>query len=276
MGAYRETLTLMTFSVVLFTLLFQGVTMESLLRRLGIITISEAQVEYQQRHARAIAARSGYEHVERLHREGLVSDHTWDTIQPGILGRVKALTSAVQEALHNAPELEAGEIITARQEALRAQRSTLSTLRSDGVISQEIFEQLVTEVDIAMSSTADEWSRQVFENRFSDDICQLMMVMIQDRDLEAVSNALSTRHIPSTRIQSTGGFLRQRNHLLLVGLPEGKLPQALDAINSAGRSKIEYVTNPKRMPGALFGDPIPVEVKGATVFVFDIERCEVF
>jgi CPA1 family monovalent cation:H+ antiporter len=275
MGEHRNTLTLMTFSVVLFTLLFQGILMESLLRRLGLITISEAQIEYQQRHARAIAARSGFEHVERLHKIGLVSNHTWEKIRPTILERVKALTSAVQEALQGAPELEAGELITARRESLRAQRNTLSSLRSDGVISQETYEQLVAEVDIALDTAADQWSRHIFEDQTEDDICQLMMVVIQDRDLETVSNALSSRNIPVTRIQSTGGFLRQRNHLLLVGLPEGKLNQALEAVNRAGRSKVEYVTSPKGMPGVVFGEPLQVEVHGATVFVFEIDRCEV-
>jgi CPA1 family monovalent cation:H+ antiporter len=90
MGEYRNTLTLMTFSVVLFTLLFQGITMESLLNKLGLITVSDAQIEYQRRHARAIAARSGHEHVERLHQIGLVSDHTWEKIHPIILERTKA------------------------------------------------------------------------------------------------------------------------------------------------------------------------------------------
>ncbi|MCJ7570204.1 MAG: Na+/H+ antiporter [Anaerolineales bacterium] len=275
MGEHRNTLTLMTFSVVLFTLLFQGISMEGLLRKLGLITHSEAQIEYEQRHARALAARSGYEHVERLHRIGLVSNHTWEKIHPIILERVKALTSTVQEALQAAPELEAGEIITARRESLRAQRNTLSTLRSDGVISQETYEQLVAEVDVALDTAVDQWNRQIFEELNKDEICQLMMVIIQDRDLETVSNALSSRNIPVTRIQSTGGFLRRRNHLLLVGLPEGKLNQAIEAINRAGRSKIEYVTSPKGMPGVIFGEPLQVEIKGATVFVFDIDRCEV-
>ncbi len=276
MGEYRNTLTLMTFSVVLFTLLVQGISMEGLLRKLGLITHSEAQIEYEQRHARAIAARSGYEHVERLHRIGLVSNHTWEKIHPIIVQRVKALTSAVQEALQVAPELEAGEINTARRESLRAQRNTLSTLRSDGVIGQETYEQLVAEVDIALDTAADQWSRQVFDERIDDDICRLMMVVIQDRDLETVSNALSSRNIPTTRIQSMGGFLRRRNHLLLIGLPEGKLDQAMEALNSAGRSKIEYVTSPKGMPGVVLGEPLRLEIKGATVFVFDIDRCEVF
>lgn len=276
MGDHRNTLTLMTFSVVLFTLLVQGISMEGLLRRLGLITVSDAQIEYQQRHARAIAARSGFEHVERLHQTGLVSNHTWEKIRPIILERTKALTSAVQEALQDTPELEAGELITARRESLRAQRNTLSTLRTDGVIGQETFEQLVAEVDIALDISADQWSRQIFDERIEDEICQLMMVVIQDRDLETVSNALSSRSIPTTRIQSMGGFLRRRNHLLLIGLPEGKLDQAMEALNSAGRSKIEYVTSPKGMPGVVLGEPLRLEIKGATVFVFDIDRCEVF
>jgi uncharacterized protein YaaQ len=144
------------------------------------------------------------------------------------------------------------------------------------VIGQETYQQLVAEVDIALDTTAEQWSRQIFDERIEDEIHQLMMVIIQDRDLESVSNALSSRNIPTTRIQSMGGFLRRRNHLLLVGLPEGKLDQAVEALNNAGRSKVEYVTSPKGMPGVVFGEPLRLEIKGATVFVFDIDRCEVF
>jgi uncharacterized protein YaaQ len=134
----------------------------------------------------------------------------------------------------------------------------------------------VAEVDIALDTTAEQWSRQIFEEQFADDLCQLMMVVVQDRDLEGVSNAFSTRNIPTTRIQSMGGFLRQKNHLLLVGIPEGRLDHAKEALKSTGRRKTEYVTSPKGIPGLIFSDPLPVEIKGATIFVFDIDRCEVF
>src|SRR5574341_1300115 len=52
LGADRDLLRVMAFGVVLFTLLAQATTMRPLIRWLRIITRSEAQVEYETRHAR--------------------------------------------------------------------------------------------------------------------------------------------------------------------------------------------------------------------------------
>jgi len=57
-GPDRDLLNTMAFGVALFTLLVQATTMNSLVRRLGIITIDPVQVDYKQRHARLTALRS--------------------------------------------------------------------------------------------------------------------------------------------------------------------------------------------------------------------------
>ena len=49
------------------------------------------------------------------------------------------------------PVLEAEELDTAWREMLRAQRSSLLSLRQDGVISDEAFEQLTTDIDAQLS-----------------------------------------------------------------------------------------------------------------------------
>ncbi len=70
-GDSRQTIIVMTFGVVLFTLIGQGLTMGGIVRRLKIITVPEVQREYERRHARALAAQSSYDHLERMHRQGL-------------------------------------------------------------------------------------------------------------------------------------------------------------------------------------------------------------
>ncbi len=57
-GPERDLLRVMAYGVVLFTLLVQSTTMSPLIRRLKIITRSEAQVEYEIQHARLTALRS--------------------------------------------------------------------------------------------------------------------------------------------------------------------------------------------------------------------------
>lgn len=274
MGPQRETVLVMSFGIVLFTLLGQGLTMDPLINRLGLIERSEEQIEYERRHARALAARAGVEHLSRLHRDGLISSHTWEELNPILNERVQALADAVQEVLHSDPELEREEFVISRREMLRAQRSTLVGLRRTGVISDEPYEDLVTEVDAALQSDLMEWHPHSFEEPLTVDVCQLMMVVVQDRDLESVSNALSMRGIRNTRIRSSGGFLRQQNHVLMVGVSEGRLEAAISTIQRSSSSRVEYLPSPFESASFTLGQSIPVEVRGATVFVFDVERCE--
>ena len=123
----RQTVILMTFGVVLFSIVGQGFSMDRLLLRLKLLVRSEEQLEYESRQARALATRAGYEHIQRLSEDGLISLHTWESLQPIIKGRMEALSAAIQETLHDFPELEAQEMLTTRREMLRAQRGMLAT-----------------------------------------------------------------------------------------------------------------------------------------------------
>ncbi len=149
-GPDRELLRTLAFGVALFTLLIQATTMSSLVRRLGIITIDPAQVDYKQRHARLTALRSAEAHIERLYREGLVSAPAWEKLKPKLQEQTALLADSVRELLRIEPVLESEELDTTRREILRAQRSAYFGMRGDGVISEEIFEKLSAEVDAAL------------------------------------------------------------------------------------------------------------------------------
>ena len=156
-GPERTLLRTLAFGVVLYTLLVQATTLRPLIRRLGIISRSADQVEYEKRHARLTALRSAESHLERRFREGLVSHHTWEVLRPMIQEQLAALAELVRESLRSAPGLEAEEIDTARREVLRAQRSALLGLRHDGVISDDVFDQLSVEIDGLLSGATDEF-----------------------------------------------------------------------------------------------------------------------
>ncbi len=151
LGPDRELLRAMTFGVVLFTLLVQSTTMGPLIRRLGIITRSEAQVEYELRHARLTALRAGDARIDRMHEDGLLSTHTWERLKLFLSENAASMTMAVRELLLTDPALEAEELDTGWRELNRAQRATLLSLRRDGVISEDVFEELTTEVDAQLS-----------------------------------------------------------------------------------------------------------------------------
>ncbi len=151
MGAQRDLLRVMAFGVVLFTLLVQSTTMAPLIRSLKIITRSEAQVEYELQHARLTALRSADARLDRLHYDGMLSSHTWEKLKRFISVQATSLAEKVRGLLLADPVLEAEELDTGWRELLRAQRSALFNLRRDGVISDDTYEELSTEVDAQLS-----------------------------------------------------------------------------------------------------------------------------
>jgi CPA1 family monovalent cation:H+ antiporter len=148
--ADRDLFRLMAFGVVLFTLLAQSTTMRPLIRKLGIITHNPLRVEYEKRHARLTSLRAALSHLDNRHREGLLSTHAWELLQPEFDNRVKTYRDEVRQTLQSAPDLEAEELDIARREALRAQRSALLSLVRDGVISQDVFDELGMEIDMEL------------------------------------------------------------------------------------------------------------------------------
>jgi len=63
--AERDLLRVMTFGVVLFTLLVKGTTTSYLLRRLGLVGRGKARLEYERRHGQLMAARAALDAVGR-------------------------------------------------------------------------------------------------------------------------------------------------------------------------------------------------------------------
>jgi CPA1 family monovalent cation:H+ antiporter len=151
LGPQRDLMKLMAFGVVLFTLLVQSTTMSPLLRRLKLVTRPPQQVEFEKRHARLTSARASLGHLERRHAEGLISSHAWERVRHMLVAKVETLSENVREMLRNSPELEAEELDTAYREALRAQRSALLGMRHDGVISNDVFDELAAEIDATLA-----------------------------------------------------------------------------------------------------------------------------
>ena len=274
LGNQRGTIIVMTFGVVLFTLIGQGLSMNSIMRRLGIVGRSDQQLDYERRHARALAAQTSYEHLERMHRQGLVSSHTWEILRPILTQRREALKEAVQEALQRVPDLEIEELQTARREMLRSQRSVFGNFRRDGVISEDTYEDLVSEIDMALDSGVDMWAKRILAKGEAPHITHLVTAVVQDEDVETVSNAMVLMGIPTTRVQSTGGLLGKRNHVMMIGIPEGQLSDVIEAIDASSRSRVRFLDAPVPELSGAISPGQAVEVGGATVFVFDVERYE--
>ena len=102
----------------------------------------------------------------------------------------------------------------------------------------------------------------------------LLIAVVQEQDLDAATRALEPLDASVAYLSSAGGFLGRRNATLLIGLPESKGQDALDALHDACRERIEYMTLPLEGSPMPMPAPVPVTVGGATVFALPVERFE--
>lgn len=271
----RNQLQVMAFGVVVFTLLVQGFSMSSLVRRMGLIRRSEAQVEYERRHARAVAVQSAYDHLERMRGNGLISDHTWQTLSPILKEHSQTLIESVKQVLAEDPGVEAEELDNARREALMAQRSTLTNLLRHGVISNSIYEQLIGEVDAALSDESVSWP-ELIRHQERPSITKLMAVVIQEQDLENAISSLTKLGLSITNLPSIGGFLGRQNVTLLIGFSDGQEEVVVRALSQACRRRVEYIAPPIEGAPIPLPSPAHITVGGATIFMLEVERYEEF
>jgi uncharacterized protein YaaQ len=265
----------MTFGVVLFTLLVQGVTMGRLVRFFKLSERREMEDEYERRHARAVAGRASLDYLSSMRRKGLISDHTWSTLAPVMEGYNKALIQAAKEVLVANPQLEADEIQSAWRELLQAQRSTYNTLYQSGVITDDTHSELVSEVDAALNNPNGTWAdtMQTMSSE-TQPVNRLIAAVVQEPDQENALSALTRLGFSVTRLPSIGAFLSRRNVTLLIGFHGSREAEAVAALQKSCKKRVEYIATPLEAGSMPFSTPVPVSVGGATVFVFEVERYE--
>lgn len=106
---------------------------------------------------------------------------------------------------------------------------------------------------------------------------KLVMVIVQDKDAVHLLDGLLARGLRATKLASTGGFLREGNTTLMIGVEDPRLDEVLQVVRGTCRAREQLVTPLAPLSGATESYvPYPVEVLvgGATMFVLSVERFE--
>lgn len=106
---------------------------------------------------------------------------------------------------------------------------------------------------------------------------KLIVAVIQDKDSVRLLEALVRKGYRATKLASTGGFLREGNTTVLIGVQDGQTDEVLATIRETCRPREQLVTPLAPMSGpadSYVAYPVEVLVGGATVFVLDVERYE--
>ena len=102
---------------------------------------------------------------------------------------------------------------------------------------------------------------------------KLLAAIVQDQDANLLMRSLSESNLRFTKISSTGGFLREGNTALLIGLEETLVEKALSIIKKTCHTRERFMDMSPLMGSEIdmSGFPIKVVVGGAVVFILNVE-----
>jgi CPA1 family monovalent cation:H+ antiporter len=142
----RNLIVFLTFSVILVTLVLQGLTLPSVIRALGLC--GKTGMEPEERYARQIALKEALGFLEAGKREkGEPYGHAYDDLIDRYEHRAAEVSG--DEGEHAASKAQVyQELVHAARGAVDAERKTIIRLRDEGVISDDVHRKIERELDL--------------------------------------------------------------------------------------------------------------------------------
>jgi uncharacterized protein YaaQ len=106
---------------------------------------------------------------------------------------------------------------------------------------------------------------------------KLVVAIVHSEDAGSLVDALLEREFRATRLHSSGGFLKQTNATVILGVDDDQVDEVIGIVGEQCHARTQVVNPmPPIMEPGEFYLPYPVEVEmgGAVVFVLPVERFE--
>ena len=144
---------IIAFSVVLFSLVVQGLTMRTLMQRLGISGApAEAEVRYELALAEVIGSRAALRRLSALNTQGLISDGDHTTLSEPYRARVREGESKIQ-SLAETSIVHSTRVEYARKDLISAQIEALIDAERSGTISSLVASEVLHGLDKALGQS---------------------------------------------------------------------------------------------------------------------------
>ncbi|GHH97397.1 Na+/H+ antiporter [Neobacillus kokaensis] len=147
--AGREDILIVAFSVVLFSLVVQGLSIKPLLSLLGVNKKTESFKEYEVLIARSYRLESAIEEIHKVKRNLFITEAVSQVLVEQYERELAELRNAMNQLFEKHPELKAKQQITLQKHSLYAQHEAIETLVKEEIISNEAAaeeQELITNV----------------------------------------------------------------------------------------------------------------------------------
>ena len=145
----RDLIIFLTFAVIFFTLVVQGLSLPALIRRLGV-SDGGADADEEIR-ARVMAAKAALDELDTLEDEEWTRDETVDRLRRFYEYRKRRFAARAGKLEDDGYEDRTLAYQQTLQQLLGAQREALLRMRSDGEVSNEVMNRILRELDLEES-----------------------------------------------------------------------------------------------------------------------------
>jgi CPA1 family monovalent cation:H+ antiporter len=143
----RESILAMTFGVVFFSLVVQGLTMRPLLKLLGMVRAPIERMEYEYKRGKLRSTRAALDTLEQMLNDGTVSESAFEQLRERYKSLNQDLAEEIATLQSQSDLLSQEDLVTTQRKCLLAERSTLQDLLREGIISDDVYRKLISEID---------------------------------------------------------------------------------------------------------------------------------
>jgi len=143
--AYRNEILAMTFGVVAFTIVVQGLTIKPLLRALGIGANQDD--EYSKARVRQMSVSAGIAELDGMLESNGVSTPVYRELRKGLDEELNQTKQTIEEIYGKGVRDFAGEVQHARRRVLAAQKSSVEASMHEGLITEQTAAKIIDGLD---------------------------------------------------------------------------------------------------------------------------------
>lgn len=143
----RDELVVMTFGVVLISLLLQGLTLKPLMKKIGIGVSGNTLSEFRRLSSEIFSIEGALKELKNLYAIKAISTSTCERLSLEYNTRIKNLENSLDTLTSNNHDLIKVQENEARVVALKAEKSALKESVLNGLLDESDFEDLIEKID---------------------------------------------------------------------------------------------------------------------------------
>ncbi len=143
---FREIILIMTFGVVGFTLIVQGLSIGWLLKLLNIGGGNEHLQQYELERGKLIAANGAVLELEQMYQDALISTHVYQLLSEHNSKDIEQIKEVIEELVHD-PNVRDYEFKTTLKRLLLKQKDSVQDAMKHGIISTHIGEEVLNSIN---------------------------------------------------------------------------------------------------------------------------------